>query len=106
MYLSDIAVWLPEEAYNLLSLQLKKELDEEWSKDEYPDFVGKNFSNIYYRQVNRWEGSDPYKEWKEMFDLFNDEDILYDYCAIGEEYEDIEVATGEMFFIKRTIHTI
>jgi len=96
-YRSDGAIYLPQKAYFLLPDKLKQDLKNNWHKDE-------NIENVWNFYDWKWYDSfDDIKDWENFMRKLNDAEEEYDFIRLGEDINDSEVRTYEMFYINRTI---
>jgi len=96
-YRSDGAIYLPQKAYFLLPDELKQDLKDNWHKDE-------DVENVWRFCGFKWY--DSFKEiqaWEDFMHKLNEVKEKYDFIRIGEDLEDMNVRTHEMFYINRTI---
>lgn len=95
-YRSDGAIYLSEEALDLLPKELKDDLAESWEQD-------KEDENVFSFDSWKWYSSYPIIQlWEAFMDMMDDEGINYDFIRIGEDSDDNEVRTGEHFSLVRT----
>ena len=97
-YRSDGAIWLPEKTFKRLPEKLVENLAENWKKedDDVYSFTGWKWYSPNYDDIKMWEDFMAGKL------TTGNIPIEYDFVRLGEEYEDIEIATGDKFGVNRT----
>lgn len=98
-YRSDGAIYLSEEAQELLTDELKKDL-EEWEKNEIEENVW-NFE--YWKWYSDYEDVARWEDFMAMLGKEENHHIEWDFIRIGEEPDDTEISTGEKFGVSRII---
>jgi len=95
-YRSEGAIWIDSDLFETLPDELKTDLKENWTKEGdgiWSFFRWKWYT--MYKDIKKWE------EWLRAQSNANNYE-QYDFIRIGESYEDIESATGEMFSLNRS----
>ena len=96
-YRSDGAVYLPDKAYFLLPDELKQDLKDNWEQNE----DNKNIWNFY--DFKWYDSYDDIKAWENFMSKLDEAEEDYDFIRLGEDINDNEVRTYEMFYVNREI---
>jgi len=94
-YRSSGAIYLSKEAQKLLTDEMIADLKENWETED----------GLIY-EFSCWKWYSRYKDvqmWEDFMDSLEDQEIPFDFIRIGEETEDIEIKTGELFYCERSI---
>jgi hypothetical protein len=93
-YRSEGAIWLPKETYNKLSDELKDDLVDNWNNESQEVW---SFSGFKW-----YESFEDVSKWTDFLRMCSQSDLDYDFIRLGEDDDDIEVATYRMFYLNRS----
>ena len=109
-YRSFGAIWLSQEALDLMSVDMRKRVDEDIENNLFThvhtDADTDNYGIIdgMILEFENWKWYPSYKDiqtYESIFKLLSNKDVAYDFVRFGEEFEDSVFHTGKMFMTNR-----
>ena len=94
-YRSYGSIHISDAGLEILPNNLREDLNKNWTKDTENDWS--------FEYLKWYDSYDDVKYWISFMTKMRDRDILYDFIRIGEDPDDVEIATGERYYCERSV---